>query len=82
MDLETDLACIAEQERRLKFDQFNEDTAWELGSRLRSLAGSRGAAVSIEVRLARETVFFCAMAGTAAANADWARRKRKTASRW
>jgi uncharacterized protein (UPF0303 family) len=77
-NLQQDIARIAEQERRLRFSSFNEDTAWELGSRLRSLAGERGVAVAIEVRLARETVFFCAMPGTAPANADWARRKRNT----
>ena len=78
MDLETELARIAEQERQLRFEHFNEDTAWELGSRLRALAAAGGAAVTIEVRLARETVFFCAMPGTAPVNADWARRKRNT----
>jgi len=34
--------------------------------------------VTIEIRLARETVFFHAMRGTTPANADWARRKRNT----
>ena len=77
-DLESDIARIAEQERRLRFDNFNEDTAWRLGVQLRALATARAVAVTIEVRLARETVFFCAMPGTSPANADWARRKRNT----
>jgi uncharacterized protein (UPF0303 family) len=78
MDLEQDIARIAEQERRLRFASFNEETAWNLGSRLRDLAVVREVAVAIEVRLARETVFFCSMPGTTPANADWARRKRNT----
>jgi len=78
MNLEQDIARIAEQERRLRFASFNEDTAWDLGSRLRALAVARELAVAIEVRLARETVFFCSMPGTSPANADWARRKRNT----
>jgi uncharacterized protein (UPF0303 family) len=49
-----------------------------LGSRLRALAESLGVGVTIEIRLARETVFCCAMRGTSPANADWARRKRNT----
>lgn len=57
---------------------FDESTAWALGSRLRDMAVARGIAVTIEVRLARETVFFCAMPGTSPSNADWARRKRNT----
>jgi uncharacterized protein (UPF0303 family) len=78
MALADDLTRIAEQERRLRFDRFDEATAWELGSLLRQLAAGRGQAVTVEVRLARETVFFSAMPGTAPANADWARRKRNT----
>ena len=35
-----------------------------------------GAAVTIEIRIAHETVFFFAMPGTTPVNADWARRKR------
>ena len=71
-----DLERIAEQHRRLRFDRFDEATAWQLGTRLRALAESRGQAVTIEVRLQRETVFFSSMPGTSPANADWARRKR------
>ena len=77
-ELDQDIARIAEQEQRLRFTAFNEDTAWDLGSRLRDLARSRGIAVTVEIRIARETVFFHAMPGTAPANADWARRKRNT----
>jgi uncharacterized protein (UPF0303 family) len=78
MGLDQDIARIAEQERRLRFDSFDQTSAWDLGTRLRALAVARGVAVAIEVRLARETVFFCSMPGTSPANADWARRKRNT----
>lgn len=78
MNLEQDIARIAEQETRLRFDSFDKADAWELGLALRSLAVARGAAVTIEIRLARDTVFFCSMPGTTASNADWARRKRNT----
>ena len=77
-DLDQDIACIAVQEQRLRFTVFNEETAWELGSRLRDMARTRGLAVTIEIRIARETVFFHAMPGTSPSNADWARRKRNT----
>lgn len=76
MSLDTDLATLAEQEERLQFDRFGPDDAWSLGVALKELATSRGQAVTIEIRLGRELVFFHAMAGTAPANADWARRKR------
>lgn len=78
MDIEKDLAIIAMQEARLRFKAFDEDTAWALGSMIRSSIKARGDTVVIEIRLGRETVFFHAMPGTAVANADWARRKRNT----
>lgn len=74
--LARDLERLALQEQRLVLPRFDADDAWALGSALRQRALERGVAVSIEIRLARETVFFCAMTGTAPANADWARRKR------
>lgn len=76
MSLDADIERIAEQERRLQFERFGAAEAWTLGTALRTRAESRGQAVTIEIRLARETVFFCAMPGTTPVNADWARRKR------
>jgi uncharacterized protein (UPF0303 family) len=74
--LQADIAQLAEQERRLQLPRLDEELAWELGSQLRDVALKRGVAVTIEVRIGADTVFFHAMRGTAAANADWARRKR------
>jgi uncharacterized protein (UPF0303 family) len=71
-----DLDRIDEQQRRLRFSSFDEDTAWRLGSDLRRRAADMDAAVTIEIRLGGETVFLHAMRGTSPANADWARRKR------
>jgi uncharacterized protein (UPF0303 family) len=76
MNLEKDLKTIALQEDCFQMKHFDEATAWALGSRLKEMAEARGVAITIEVRLARETVFFCAMPGTSPSNADWARRKR------
>ncbi len=76
MRLEADIERLAEQERRLQFDRFGAAEAWALGSTLKTLAEGRSQAVTIEIRLARETVFFFAMPGTTPINADWARRKR------
>ena len=75
-DLDRDLVRIGEQLRRLRFDRFDEQAAWELGADLRQRALDRHAAVTIEVRLNGDTVFLHSMPGTTPANADWARRKR------
>lgn len=78
MSREQDLERIALQEARLRFARFDARTAWDLGQRLKAAAEARAVAVAIEIRIARETVFFYAMPGTAPANADWVRRKRNT----
>ncbi|MBX3608015.1 MAG: heme-degrading domain-containing protein [Piscinibacter sp.] len=76
MSLDDDIAKLAEQEQRLQFERFGAADAWALGSALKALAEARGQAVTIEIRVARELVFFHAMPGTVPSNADWARRKR------
>ena len=76
MDLKQDIQRIAFQEQTLQFSSFDKATAWELGTRLKTACEEQGAAVTIEVRLLRETVFFYSMPGTCAINTDWARRKR------
>lgn len=79
MSIKKDLARIAVQEARLRFQDFNADTAWKLGNRLKANAEARGVAVTIEIRVGKETVFFFAMHGVNPSNADWARRKRNVA---
>ena len=76
MSIKKDLAKIAIQEERLQFQDFDADTAWKLGNRLKANAETRGVAVTIEIRVGKETVFFFAMQGAKPENADWARRKR------
>jgi len=78
LDLESDIHRIAAQEKRLRLARFDEPVAWTLGTRLKATAEALQLPLAIEIRLARETVFFHAMAGTAPVNADWARRKRNT----
>ena len=78
MDIQEDLARVREQERVLRYARFDHASAWELGTRLRAAAEARQVSITIEVRLGRETIFFCAMPGTTPENSDWARRKRNT----
>lgn len=75
-DRQRDIRCIARQEHILQFEAFDRASAWELGQRLKVTCEKGAVSTAIEIRLACETVFFYAMPGTAASNADWARRKR------
>lgn len=74
----SDLEQLALQERILELSSFDLDIAWSLGQSIRDSALQRGVALVIEVRIAKETVFFCAMNGTSPNNTDWVRRKRNT----
>jgi uncharacterized protein (UPF0303 family) len=73
-----DLATIAAQEELLQFHAFDHTTAWLLGESIKKHCETQNLAVTIEIRICRETVFSYAMAGTSPNNADWARRKRNT----
>jgi len=78
MSIEQDLAKIAQQEQALRFEKFDEHTAWEIGTRLKAAAEKRGAVLAIDVTLAGQSVFSYMMSGTSPNNANWLRRKRNT----
>jgi uncharacterized protein (UPF0303 family) len=79
---EADLAAIAAQERELCFDKFDEDAAWSVGSRLRTMAVARKAGVVIDVRRFGQQLFYCALDGSTPDNADWVRRKSNLVARF
>lgn len=82
MNLEQDLARIAEQEKRLRFDRFDAQIAWEIATQIKALAEARGASVAFDISLNNQLLFFYAMPGTSADNADWIRRKRNVTQRF
>ena len=79
MDIEHERARVAAQDAELRGAACGGDAAWQLGCLLREAALARGAALAIEVRLAMQTVFFCAMPSSTPLTADWVRRKRNVA---
>jgi uncharacterized protein (UPF0303 family) len=81
-NLEEDLQLIAEQERLLQFATFNAETAWKLGSTLRSEAIGRKAGMTFEIQIAGMTLFSCATDGASPGQADWIRRKRNVVMRF
>jgi uncharacterized protein (UPF0303 family) len=82
MSLTQDLVVIAKQEAELVFSEFDEETAWKLGSRLRELASTRFLPVAIEVRLISRTLFYSALKGSTPDNPEWVRRKGNVVSRF
>ena len=76
MNIDDDLHALSEQETTLTFSHFDHNTAWELGSALKSAAEQRRLSIAIEIQLAGQTLFYYAMPGTTPDIADWVRRKR------
>ncbi|MFH1794503.1 MAG: heme-degrading domain-containing protein [Pseudomonadota bacterium] len=70
-----DIAKIIEQEKALVFAAFDEAAAFELGSALRARALADNLPINIDIRLWDRPLFYYAMPGSRASNADWARRK-------
>ena len=82
MSLTDDLAIIARQEATIQFSRFNEETAWQLGSRLRQMAVSRKFTLVIDVRKFGQPLFYSALPGTSPDNPVWAQRKANTVARF
>ncbi|CAI1509144.1 Uncharacterized conserved protein [Serratia quinivorans] len=76
MNIDDDLQALTKQEATLTFSHFDHNTAWELGSALKSAAERGRLSIAIEIQLAGQTLFYYAMPGTTPDIADWVRRKR------
>ena len=75
MSTADDLATIAEQEKRLVFDAFNEGTAFTVGSAIRDRALQEALGIVIDIRTFDRPLFYAALPGSTGSNPDWARRK-------
>jgi uncharacterized protein (UPF0303 family) len=80
--LSDDLAAIRVQERELHFLHFDEDVAWQLGTRVRELAIAHKFGVVIDVRRFAQPLFYCALPGTSPDNPEWVRRKSNVVQRF
>ncbi|MFT4006515.1 MAG: heme-degrading domain-containing protein [Lacrimispora sp.] len=69
---------LKKQQEQLVFQDFQEETAWIIGSRIRKRAAEESYPVSISITLGRRRLFYCSMPGTAPINDDWIRRKENT----
>jgi uncharacterized protein (UPF0303 family) len=82
MALTEDLEKIATQERELRLPRLDTQVAWELGTRLRTLAVERGLSLVIDVRRFGQPLFYAALDGTTPDNAEWVRRKSNVVARF
>jgi uncharacterized protein (UPF0303 family) len=82
MALSEDLEKIASQERELRLPRLDAQVAWDLGTRIRTLATKRGLSLVIDVRRFGQPLFYSALDGTTADNAEWVRRKSNVVARF
>ena len=72
---------LRRQQDEVRFPYFDAGLAWKIGARLHARAERDSMAIAIEVSMAGQTLFYCAMPGTTPDNADWIRRKRAVVER-
>jgi len=77
-----DLARISLQETTLRFLNFDESDAWNLGCRLRAMCIARKFPLVIDIRRFGQPLFFSALTGSTPDNVDWARRKANVVARF
>ena len=75
------LDTINRQEQALQFTSFDNDAALTIGNKIVEMAKADKVAVTVDVSVNRNPLFFHAMAGTSPNNADWIRRKSNLVNR-
>jgi uncharacterized protein (UPF0303 family) len=69
------LKQLLQEEQELQFTQFNEDTAWKLGTQLVEQALSKELPVTIDIMRGAHQLFHASLRGTSADNDEWVKRK-------
>ncbi len=82
MGLSEELERVALQESELQFEGFDEQMAWEIGVRLRTIAEERGLAIVVDVRRFGQPLFYAALKGTTPDNVSWVHRKSNVVARF
>jgi uncharacterized protein (UPF0303 family) len=75
------LDTIRRQEQALQFASFDNDAALAIGNRIVEMARADKVAVTVDITVNRNPLFFHAMAGTSPNNVDWIRRKSNLVNR-
>jgi len=76
------LKSLLAEEERLVFDHFDHQTAWDLGSAMRTRALAAELPVAISIRRNGQRLFHTALPGSAADNDAWLDRKSAVVDRY
>lgn len=69
------LRQLLQEEQELQFKNFNEATAWQIGSQLVEQSLSRGLPVTIDITRGSHQLFHASLCGTSSDNDEWVKRK-------
>lgn len=75
------LDTLRRQEEALQFTSFDSDTALIIGNRIVEMAKADQVAVTVDIAVNRNPLFFHAMSGTSPNNVEWIRRKSNLVNR-
>jgi uncharacterized protein (UPF0303 family) len=81
-DTAPDLEALLAEEERLVFPHFDHQTAWDLGSAMRTQALAGQLPVVISIRRNGQRLFHAALPGSAADNDAWIARKSAVVDRF
>ena len=82
MGVTEDLERVSLQERELQLTRMDEQMAWEIGMRLRTMAEERGLSIVVDVRRFGQPLFYTALKGTTPDNVSWVHRKSNVVARF
>lgn len=77
-DINKELDKIHELQAKLIFQEFNSDTAWEIGNMLYERAKKESKIITISIILNGRRVFYYSIEGTSPSNDKWVSRKENT----
>ena len=69
------LKKLHDEEQELQFARFNEDTAWQIGSRMVEQSIKASLPVTIDITRGDHQLFHASLCGTSADNDEWVKRK-------
>jgi uncharacterized protein (UPF0303 family) len=76
------LERLLEQEVRLRFPLFNEESAWELGCLFAERAKRDDLSIAVDIATKDRVLFHHSRAGASPDNEAWIRRKKRTVNRF
>ena len=76
------LKSLLDQEEELQFKNFNETSAWELGTQMVDRAMRANLPVTIDITRGQQQLFHYSLPGTSADNDEWVKRKVRLVNRF